>query len=120
MKIEPMRESEFVEIAALNEKSDAWSKEFSKGEMRKKTMIKRASKWWYNSGASENGPSERLQTAIAYLNNEAGEGIAFQHGNETESSEPEKPSMAEIPSDDEISEQTRKFALWALVTDKGV
>lgn len=102
--VEKMKEAEFVEIAALNPGSDAWKKEFSKGEMRKKTLIKRASKWWYNA-SSAGKHTERLDAAITHLNEEAGEGIPTDTARETEA--PEEPQQTQIPSDEEIPEPVR-------------
>ena len=112
--VETMTESEFMEISALNPNSDAWKNEHSKGEMRKKTILKRGSKWWYNSAAT--GKSvERLANMINYLNEEAGEGIDLQK-NKTESSsqsaapEEQSPEPAPILADEEVPEKASNFA----------
>lgn len=91
--IETMRESEFVEIAALNQDSDAWKKDFSSGEMRKKTVVKRAAKWWYNSAVAGGKASARMEQAIAYLNNEGGEGVTTASGVSAEPAAPEPPRV---------------------------
>ncbi|MBU0501471.1 MAG: recombinase RecT [Gammaproteobacteria bacterium] len=103
--VETMTESEFQEIALLNPSSDAWKKEFSKGEMRKKTVLKRASKWWYNSAVS-GADSGRLQSAISYLNEEAGEGIPQA------TTEPAEP---QVPADDQVPETVKTRVAQILV-----
>ncbi len=63
------------ELFAIRDRSQAWKAKKSgpwatdEGEMMKKTVIKRAYKYWPKS--------ERLEKAIHYLNNETGEGIDF-------------------------------------------
>lgn len=99
--VETMREQEFIEISALNPDSDAWKKEFSKGEMRKKTLIKRASKWWYNAAAT--GKTDRLQAAITYLNEEVGEGIP-----KDEQPPETPPTPPQVPADDQVPEGVKK------------
>lgn len=102
LMIEVMKESEFIEISMNNPKSDAWKKDFSSGEMRKKTIVKRAAKWWYNSsvGGSSNAGA-RLNSAVHYLNTEAGEGVVPDSQDET---------VAEpIYNPDDASEKARTF-----------
>ncbi|OGT90154.1 MAG: hypothetical protein A2514_11535 [Gammaproteobacteria bacterium RIFOXYD12_FULL_61_37] len=101
--VETMTEGEFVEISLLNKDSDAWKKEFSKGEMRKKTVLKRASKWWYNAAAGKD--SERLAAAITYLNEEAGEGIPT--GPIGLAEQPKPPAEPAVPADGQILASTK-------------
>lgn len=96
--IETMRESEFKEIAKLNADSDAWKRDFSSGEMRKKTLVKRAAKWWYNSAGGQG--SARVEKTIAYLNNEAGDGIAPGDG---DSAQPEPPKEPRVYTQADVS-----------------
>lgn len=98
--IETMRESEFQEIASLNQDSDAWKKDFSSGEMRKKTVVKRAAKWWYNSAVAGGKASARMEQAIAYLNNEAGEGIPAEA---VASRKPDVPPEPRVYTPDDVS-----------------
>lgn len=115
--IETMREEEFVEIAQLNPDSDAWNKGFSAGEMRKKTIIKRASKWWYNAAVATGDAGERLQTAISYLNTEAGEGIPTER-TDTASSGEDDHSAEPVYDPEEASAQAREHV--AKLVERGM
>lgn len=119
--IETMRESEFLQIAKLNTKSDAWKNDFSSGEMRKKTLVKRAQKWWYSSAAADekdgHAPGQRLAAAINHLNTEGGEGIETQSA--PESPEPQTPAepVAESEVRAQAVEHIRKLV--ARAAEKG-
>lgn len=105
-----MKESEFVEIASLNPNSDAWKKEFSKGEMRKKTVLKRGAKWWYNSAVVNGKDTTKIQSVIDYLNEDAGEGINFNQHDEARSSastETKAPVEEPIPDDETITKKVQ-------------
>ncbi len=65
-----------ADVYAIRDRSESWKKDqlgpwkTDPGEMIKKTVVKRAYKYWPKT--------ERLENAIHYLNTEGGEGIEFQ------------------------------------------
>lgn len=77
------------EVYAIRDRSESWKKDQSgpwktdQGEMIKKTVVKRAYKYWPKT--------ERLESAIHYLNTDGGEGITFTQ-------EPEKKCEADVLS----------------------
>lgn len=77
------------EVYAIRDRSESWKKDQSgpwktdPGEMIKKTVVKRAYKYWPKT--------ERLESAIHYLNTDGGEGITFTQ-------EPEKKCEADVLS----------------------
>lgn len=77
------------EVYAIRDRSESWKKDQSgpwktdQGEMIKKTVVKRAYKYWPKT--------ERLENAIHYLNTDGGEGITLTQ-------EPEKKCDADILS----------------------
>lgn len=75
------------EVYAIRDRSESWKKDQSgpwktdPGEMIKKTVVKRAYKYWPKT--------DRLESAIHYLNTDGGEGITFTQ-------EPDKKCPADI------------------------
>lgn len=75
------------EVYAIRDRSESWKKDQSgpwktdAGEMIKKTVVKRAYKYWPKT--------ERLENAIHYLNTDGGEGVVFNQ-------EPENKCPADV------------------------
>ena len=71
------------EVNSIRDRSPSWKKNQSgpwktdPGEMQKKTVVKRAAKWWRAAGGSE-----RLEKAIHYLNTDGGQGMDLTHEDE--------------------------------------
>lgn len=61
-------------------------------QMRLKTVVKRASKWWPQAQANP-----RLGSAINVLNDENGEGIVFNNNYEPQQNEPVAPTLEQLP-----------------------
>jgi recombination protein RecT len=85
-----------MEINKIRDKSEAFKSGIGpwvdwESEMQKKTVIKRASKWWPQTQANP-----RLSTAIEVLNTENGEGIVFNEHPVAEASA--IPSLNELPA----------------------
>ncbi len=82
------------EVYAIRNRSDSWKGgkaspwKTDEGEMVKKTVVKRASKYWPKT--------ERLQNAISYMNTQGGEGIELVGGTTEDQPEPVrgKPAVA--------------------------
>ena len=124
--VETMAESEFVKV---RDTSSAWKngKDGRKGpwetwpdEMRKKTLVKRASKTWP-------AKTPRLATAMQILNEDNGEGLAVLDGqasvvdeaagNQTETGDAKKASKDACDYIDQVVTRAAKAGAWAAARD---
>lgn len=118
--VDTMAESEFEKV---RNSSSAWSRgsagkrgpwEAWPDEMRKKTLVKRASKTWP-------ARTPRLATAMQILNEDNGEGLAILDGQgsvvEEESGRPEKASADARVYIDKVVARAQETGAWAAARD---
>ncbi|HFF2842581.1 TPA: recombinase RecT [Stenotrophomonas maltophilia] len=104
------------EINAIRDRSSAWKAWLSKqkscpwltdwGEMAKKTVVKRAYKYWPKT--------ERLDTAIHHLNTDGGEGLALIEGQQVPT------NRAALPPSEDTPERLELYASLQDIASGGV